>query len=63
MTAGSARQATTSSARSRISPKVAVLEPIAWNANGVAPESITAPNASASATARRCASQLVRSSP
>ena len=30
MTTGSARQTTTSSARSRISPKVAVLEPIAW---------------------------------
>ena len=30
VTAGSARQATTSSARSRISPKVAVLAPIAW---------------------------------
>ena len=63
VTAGSARQATTSSARSRISPKVAVLDPIAWYANGAAPESITAPNASASATARRCASQLVRVEP
>ena len=30
VTAGSARQTTTSSARSRISPNVAVLEPIAW---------------------------------
>ena len=30
VTAGSARQTTTSSARSRISPKVAVLAPIAW---------------------------------
>ena len=62
---GSARQTTTSSARSRSSPNVAVLSPTACEAAPPAPStggpagSITAPMASASATAARWLSQSV----
>ena len=67
--AGSARHSTTTSARSRTSPSVAVLAPRAWKASPDAPsssgpaESITAPIFSANATATRCASQVVWPSP